>query len=156
MNSPVLELQNVSFTGKSDRSMALLDTTLTLSRGDLLMLHLDRSQASRDLASMIQGLQKPKQGKVLFEGSDWLGNDFDRHFRMRNRIGRVFDDQAWLANLNMNENLMLASHHHGGHPRKSWKKPAFYLKCSRSILHHASDRHSWTRCGYNSFSGCER
>ncbi|MGB7327869.1 MAG: hypothetical protein WBD31_23540 [Rubripirellula sp.] len=109
----VLELRNVSFTGNAKRSLALADVSLMIRQGELLMLHLDRSQNARDIASLIQGLRQPRFGEVLFQESDWKGNDFDRHFKMRSKIGRVFDDQAWLANLNMAENLMLASEHHG-------------------------------------------
>ncbi|TWU57183.1 P-loop NTPase family protein [Rubripirellula reticaptiva] len=138
----VLELRNVSFEGNAKRSLVLADVSLTLRQGELLMVHLDRSQSARDIASMIQGLQQPRFGEVLFQESDWKGSDFERHFKMRSKIGRVFDDQAWLANLNMTENVMLASEHHGRDLNEvraevtelseqlsldppSWERPAF-------------------------------
>jgi ABC-type ATPase involved in cell division len=61
---------------------------------------------------MLQGLQQPTEGEVLFRNEDWLGEDLDRHFRMRSRIGRVFEDRAWIQNFNVLDNVTLASRHH--------------------------------------------
>ncbi|TWU56707.1 nickel transporter ATP-binding protein NikE [Rubripirellula tenax] len=109
----VLELRSVTLSGKTERTGGLLDVSLLLREGEMAMIHMERSQSSRAAASMIQGLTKPYRGDVLFQDSDWQGNDFSRHFRMRSRIGRVFDGQAWIANLNINDNLTLAGEHHG-------------------------------------------
>jgi phospholipid/cholesterol/gamma-HCH transport system ATP-binding protein len=62
---------------------------------------------------MLQGLAMPSEGKVRFDGEDWRGEDYDRHFRMRSRIGRVFEGQAWIENLNVDENVTLSRRHHG-------------------------------------------
>lgn len=62
---------------------------------------------------MLQGLSPPVSGKVLFQDQTWDGIDYDRHFKMRSRIGRVFDGPGWIENANMMENVTLASRHHG-------------------------------------------
>ncbi len=108
----VLSLRRVTFKGKADPATMLVDASLSLQPSDMLMWHLDRSQTTRDLASMMLGLQRPTRGEVLFEEATWLGNDFDRQFAMRSRIGRVFDDQGWVANLNLIENVRLSAEHH--------------------------------------------
>lgn len=109
----IVDVRGVTFKGKTDPQTMLVDVSFGLAPGEMMMWHLDRSQTTRDLASLILGLQTPMRGEVLVESNDWLGTDYDRHFRMRSRIGRVFGDQAWIANLNLIENVRLSAEHHG-------------------------------------------
>jgi len=108
----VLELRNVTFRSGVVNSIQLRNASLVVREGDLVMFRMNRSQNCRDLASALQGLQQPIQGEVLFQNQDWQGKDFDRHYRMRSRIGRVFDNHAWIQNFNVLENVTLASRHH--------------------------------------------
>ncbi|QDT02343.1 Cell division ATP-binding protein FtsE [Rubripirellula lacrimiformis] len=112
----VLELCDVTFGSMSEHRHVLRNANLLIREGQMVMVHPDRSLRLRAAASMIQGLQFPLHGKVLFRESDWLGTDYDRHFKMRASIGRVFEDQGWIANLNVSENLSLASDHQGRDP----------------------------------------
>ncbi len=80
--------------------------------GDLVMFRMTRAQKCRDLVSMLQGLHHPSKGEVLFQSADWKGDDYDRHFQMRSRIGRVFEDQGWIQSFNIVDNVTLASRHH--------------------------------------------
>ncbi len=109
----VLELDKVSFRGRSENGIQLERADLQLREGELVTLQLESATSTRELASMLQGLLAPTGGKVTFCDEDWLGNDHDRHFRMRSRIGRVFEGQAWLENLNLDENVTLSCRHHG-------------------------------------------
>lgn len=108
----VLELSNVSFTSGTTNSIGLREANLTVREGALVMLRMTRTQTCRDLASMLQGLHRPSQGEVLFQKANWKGDDFDRHYRMRSRIGRVFEDHGWIQNFNVLENVTLATRHH--------------------------------------------
>ena len=108
----VLELRDVTFNSRTENSIRLRDASLVVREGDLVMLRMNRSQNCRDAASMLQGLQQPSDGDVLFGNQDWRGKDFDRHYEMRSRIGRVFDNHAWIQNFNVLENVTLASRHH--------------------------------------------
>lgn len=62
---------------------------------------------------MLQGLIRPDRGSVLFGGRDWSKQHIRTQLKMRSRIGRVFDGNGWIANLNIRENLYLAKQHHG-------------------------------------------
>ncbi|TWT79904.1 putative ABC transporter ATP-binding protein [Planctomycetes bacterium CA13] len=112
----VLKLTNVTFGSGRESGVNLQRVNMTLREGDFAMIHLDRSQHPRQLASMLQGLKQPAEGDVQFffdsQGGDWGGDDFDRHFKMRSRIGRVFESDAWIQNLNVAENVTLARRHH--------------------------------------------
>ena len=109
----VLELSKVSFRGRSENGIRLQRADLQVREGELVAVQLDPATRTRELASMIQGLIPPGDGKVTFCNTDWLGADYDVQFNMRSRIGRVFEGQAWIENLNVNENVTLSSRHHG-------------------------------------------
>ncbi len=108
----VLEIRNVYFASGTTNAVGLREANLTVREGDLVMLRMTRSQKCRDVVSMLQGLHHPSEGEVLFQNADWKGEDFDRHFQMRSRIGRVFEDQGWIQNFNILDNVTLASRHH--------------------------------------------
>lgn len=111
--SPVLRLDRVTFRGKSSHGLPFRDIRLTAREGELVVIQHERSQRTREVASLLQGLVPPLSGKIYFREQDWLGNDHSRHFVMRSQIGRVFDGPAWIQNANMMENVTLASRHHG-------------------------------------------
>ena len=109
---PVLELRGVSYRGKSEHSINLSHFDITLNCGQLLMIRTERSQRTRDFASLLQGLEAPSSGEIRFQSHRWDSYDFDREFDLRGRIGRVFDGQAWIENLNVAENVTLKLRHH--------------------------------------------
>ncbi len=109
----VLELRNVTFHGNPINALHLIGVDLVLRQGEVILLQLDRAQRSREVASLLQGLHDPVSGEVRFQNHDWRGNHYDRHFQMRGRIGRVFDGQAWIQNLNLRDNVTSARSHHG-------------------------------------------
>jgi phospholipid/cholesterol/gamma-HCH transport system ATP-binding protein len=109
----VLEFEQVSFRGRQENGLRLRRANLQLCAGELAVIRLDAATRTREAASMIQGLSLPAEGNVRFCGEDWHGQDYRRHFRMRSRLGRVFEGQAWIENLNVDENVTLASRHHG-------------------------------------------
>ena len=110
----VLELSSVSFRERSENGVRLHRADLQVREGELTIVQLNPATRTRETVSMIQGLVAPIDGKVLFCNEDWLGTDYGRHFRMRSRIGRVFEGQAWVENLNLDENVTLSRRHHGG------------------------------------------
>lgn len=121
----VLELRDFTFRGASEHSVQLLNVDLKIVEGELVVLHLDPSLKSREFVSVLQGLKQPTGGTVHFQNEDWLGTDYDKHFEMRSRIGRVFEGHAWVANLNVAENVALPCLHHGHSTRdlaKHWAR----------------------------------
>lgn len=109
----IAELQGVTFGDNPETALCVREVSAVIHAGDLVMIRTNASQNVRRFASMLQGLQEPRKGRVLFDGKDWLAQDLDTQFRMRGQMGRVFDGQGWVANLTVRENLYLAKSHHG-------------------------------------------
>ncbi len=124
---PVLELRRVSFQGRLENALRLHEADLRLREGDLAIVQLDSSITTREATSLMQGLQSPRSGQVLFCKDHWRGHDYDRHFRMRSQIGRVFEGQAWVENLNVDENVSLALRHHGSDSESIQQDIAYWL-----------------------------
>ena len=125
LKAVVLELRDFTFHGNSENAVRFNDINLIVREGELVFIQVDPTYKSREFVSVIQGLKPATRGEVLFQGSDWQGNDHDRHFRMRSRIGRVFEGHAWVANLNVAENVTLPGLHHGisiDKDAKQWAK----------------------------------
>lgn len=80
--------------------------------GELVRLRIEGGHDSRELASLLLGLNDPDSGTIQFEGQSWLGSEYSRHFRMRSRIGRVFSGTAWVQSLTVDENIRLSPLHH--------------------------------------------
>lgn len=108
----VLELRDVCCRETSPEAVKLRGVNLKVQTGDMVMIHLGRRQNPRSFSSLIQGLTFPSSGEVLFERKRWNDAQLEEHFRMRSRIGRVFDGRAWINNLNITENVTLRAKHH--------------------------------------------
>ncbi|WP_417738922.1 ATP-binding cassette domain-containing protein [Rosistilla oblonga] len=108
----ILVLEDLSFRDLTRQSVTLRDANLTIFENDLVTLTLPPSMESRAFTSMLLGLRMPQQGRVLFDGNEWTGEDYALHDRMRSQIGRVFDGKAWVENMNIYENVVLPHQHH--------------------------------------------
>ena len=109
----VLSLRDLTFGHHRSTLVWLENANLTIHEGDLLMLQIDRSQHADLFSTVLLGLQSPDSGNVTFLSQAWTDSDYDRHFYMRSRIGRIFDENGWIQSLNVLENVTLSSRHHG-------------------------------------------
>jgi len=124
----ILELQRVTFGDNPETALCLRDVNVTVRAGDLVMIRTNASQSVRRFASMLQGLQEPRKGRVLFDGKDWAEQEVENQFSMRSHIGRVFDGQGWVANLTVKENLYLAKLHHGADIKRIKQDVQFWMQ----------------------------
>jgi phospholipid/cholesterol/gamma-HCH transport system ATP-binding protein len=125
--SITLRLRDVSYYGGSENSIRLAGANLVVRQTELITLRIDPAINTRSMASLLQGLAEPFKGDVLFEETPWRGASYDEHFAMRSRIGRVFDGQAWIQNLDIAENLTLAYRHHRKSPESLDKDLAHWV-----------------------------
>jgi putative ABC transport system ATP-binding protein len=110
MNTPTLQLQNVSKTfhaGTVNECAALRDVSLTLDKGDFVMIIGSNGAGKSTLFNAICGSFEPDGGRILLNGADITRMP---DYRRALSIGRLFQDpmRGTSPNLTVEENLSLA------------------------------------------------
>ncbi len=116
MNAPsaVLEFGNVTVPSGSEYETGLWQISFTLNPGDLLLVRIERENERLPLADATEGLVPPMKGTVSFLGGNWQSLSADRAASQRGKIGRLFEDEGWINDIDVDENIMLAQRHHTG------------------------------------------
>jgi phospholipid/cholesterol/gamma-HCH transport system ATP-binding protein len=110
--NPILSFREVTIEAGPDRGAAVRNASFDLLPGDLMLVRLGEGRLRIPLADAAAGLTAPGGGTVSFCCEDWAGMHPDRAAACRSRIGRVFDEQEWISNLDVDENVTLAQRHH--------------------------------------------
>jgi branched-chain amino acid transport system ATP-binding protein len=101
--APVLELRDVSM--RFGGVQAIKGVTFQVMEGELFALIGPNGAGKSTLFNCINGLYKPTEGKVLFQGKDITG---DKPFRIAHRgIARTFQNIALFHRMSVLENLLL-------------------------------------------------
>ena len=108
-----LRLLTVTVENLPGYDVGLAGASLSLDRGHLGLVMLERPNFRTPLADLAGGLLEPDSGAVEFLGRDWQRCLPSRAARMRGLIGRVFEGQNWISNLNVDENVLLQQRHRG-------------------------------------------
>jgi phospholipid/cholesterol/gamma-HCH transport system ATP-binding protein len=112
MHSPILQFNEVSIRSTPDYETELWNVSFELNRGDLLLVRIEREDERLPMADAATGLATPAQGSVLFRGEDWRDMSADRAAANRGTVGRLFEDEGWVSDLDVDQNIMLAQRHH--------------------------------------------
>jgi putative ABC transport system ATP-binding protein len=91
-----------------DRSIKVLDSiSLTVEKGQFLVIEGKSGSGKSTLLSLLSGLDKPDSGKVILDGTDITGLSEDQLAPFRNRtIGYVFQSFHLVPSLSALENIM--------------------------------------------------
>jgi len=108
----ILNFSGVTVRSSPEYETGLSNVCFELGAGDLLLVRIERENERLPLADASQGLLQTDRGTVTFQGNDWLNLSADRSATQRGRIGRLFDDEGWISDLNVDENILLAQLHH--------------------------------------------
>ena len=129
MNEPanILKFHDVSITMDSAGGPGLCNLNSTLAAGNLVMAFMEKEQTRSLLADVAEGLVAPAQGVVTFLGEDWQAMTPDRTAQQRGRIGRVFEGESWLSDLDVDQDIILAERHHTRRVRKDIEAEAIQL-----------------------------
>src|SRR5687767_71659 len=111
-SSPIVKFDNVTVPSSRHYETGLGDISFELNRGDLLLVRIERENERLPLADASEGLVPPAQGTVRFLGDDWENLSADRAAAQRGKIGRLFEDEGWVSDVDVDENIMLAQRHH--------------------------------------------
>ncbi len=152
----ILEFSKVTVVVAELYESGLEEADLRLAGGELALVAVEPEQWPTPLPETAQGLIVPVSGEVLFQGKDWRDRSPGEAALGRGRIGRVFRQDRWVSNLNVDENIILPMRHHSGLGLKEIRERAEKLGkkfglsrlptarpalCSRSIRKRAE----WTR-----------
>src|SRR5579872_5835371 len=114
----ILKFSGVTVESSAHYETGLCNGSFELRQGELLIVRIERENERLPLADATQGLVPPKQGSVLFLGQDWQRMSPDHSAAQRGKIGRLFDDDGWISDLDVDQNIMLAQRHHTSRSEK--------------------------------------
>lgn len=123
-NKALLTFEHVTIEAHPPYEFGLRDVTLALGPGELLLVRTRAGHVQLPLADAAEGLVDPDVGSVAFLGEDWRNMAPARAVECRSRIGRVFDGQGWISNLDADENITLAQRHHSLRPEEQIEREA--------------------------------
>lgn len=112
MTDTVLEFRQVAVEGGHAYDTAIWQVSFRLARGELALIGLEAGHLRTPLADAAQALVEPLQGSVHFLGQQWSSLSPTARLVARAKIGRVFEEPAWISELDMDENITLAQEHH--------------------------------------------
>jgi len=112
----ILEFSNVALPGAAREQAEMRGLTFKLPRGYLLLVKVESGNEYLPIADAAEGLIAPKHGFIRWQGQEWNSSEPLAELSARARIGRVFEKNSWLSNLNVNENVTLCQRHHTERP----------------------------------------
>jgi phospholipid/cholesterol/gamma-HCH transport system ATP-binding protein len=112
MSTSILNFDNVTVSSGPQYETGLSNVCFEISAGDLLLVRIERENERLPLADASQGLLEMDRGRVTFLGDDWVNLSTEEAAAQRGKIGRLFDDEGWISDLNVDENILLGQLHH--------------------------------------------
>jgi phospholipid/cholesterol/gamma-HCH transport system ATP-binding protein len=109
---PIVQFSDLTIPSSSHYETGLWNISLELNPGDLLLVRIERENERLPLADAAEGLATPAHGIVRFLGDDWQTLSADGAAAHRAQIGRLFEDEGWISDLDVDENILLAQRHH--------------------------------------------
>ena len=116
MSTPILEFNSVTFSAGHIYDSSVSEITFVIDHGDLAIVLLEKERVCLPLADLAVGIVKPDAGRIKMCGSDWLTMTSEVAAENRGRIGRVFEGNPWLDNIEVSQNIILGQLHHTHRP----------------------------------------
>jgi phospholipid/cholesterol/gamma-HCH transport system ATP-binding protein len=114
----ILKFSEVTVESGQPYETGLWSSSFELNQGELLLVRIERENERLPLMDAAEGLATPTHGQVEFLGEDWQHMTADRAAAQRGKIGRLFEDESWVSDLDVDENIMLAQRHHTSRSEK--------------------------------------
>jgi phospholipid/cholesterol/gamma-HCH transport system ATP-binding protein len=108
----ILKFSEVTVESGQHYETGLWSSSFELNHGELLLVRMERENERLPLMDAAEGLATPTQGRVEFLGEDWQRMTADHAATQRGKIGRLFEDEGWVSDLDVDENIMLSQRHH--------------------------------------------
>ena len=107
----LIEIDHVTFGYDSSRTI-LNDVSLQFPRGKVTAILGGSGCGKTTLLRLIGGMIAPNQGRVLFDGEEVRAQDKDQLFRLRRRLGMLFQFGALFTDLTVFENVAFPLREH--------------------------------------------
>jgi ABC-type lipopolysaccharide export system ATPase subunit len=117
----LLEFDMVSCLSTHDTYATVKEMNLKMASSQLIYLNIPSKNINLPIADLACGLRQPSAGRVLFQGASWSSRTFFDECSLRAGIRRNHHEEAWVSNLNVQDNLLLAARHHSKTSEKSLK-----------------------------------
>ncbi len=105
MSDPAfIEIDHVTF-GYDSRRTILNDLSLTFARGKVTAVLGGSGCGKTTLLRLIGGVHAPSSGRVVFDGEEVNAADKEQLFRLRRRLGMLFQFGALFTDLNVFDNV---------------------------------------------------
>ncbi len=124
---PILKFNEVTVESSPCYETGLWNSSFDLNPGELLLVRIEREDERLPLADAAEGLVTPRQGSVTFLGEDWSGMRADHAAAQRGTIGRLFEDEGWISDLDVDQNIMLSQRHHSARTEEDILEEALQL-----------------------------
>ncbi len=116
MSEPLVEIRDLSFA-YTDR-MVLRGINLTARRGQVVAIMGNSGCGKTTLMRLIGGQLKPTQGKILVAGESVGDLDFEGLYRLRRRMGMLFQFGALFTDMSVFENVAFQLREHTDLPEE--------------------------------------
>lgn len=112
----ILEFADVTLLSVIHGQSGMEKVSLTAGPGCLILIRVESGNETLPLADAAEGILRPDTGAVRWLGRDWALLGQENECSARARIGRVYEKNAWISNLNVLENITLSQRHHTARP----------------------------------------
>ncbi|MBL0393119.1 ABC transporter ATP-binding protein [Ramlibacter monticola] len=113
-SGPLVECRNLTFG--YDQRRILDDVSFTVPRGKVTALMGASGGGKTTVLRLIGGQIRPRSGELLFDGEAIPGLDRDGLYRMRRRMGMLFQFGALFTDLSVFDNVAFPLREHSGLP----------------------------------------
>lgn len=104
LSDPFLSIEDVTFSYGNGR-VIINDVTLTFGRGQVVAIMGGSGMGKTTLLKLIGGLIRPQKGRILFDGTDIAQADAKTLFRVRRKMGMLFQFGALFTDMSVFENV---------------------------------------------------
>jgi phospholipid/cholesterol/gamma-HCH transport system ATP-binding protein len=111
-SAPILKFNEVTIDAGAHFETGLWNSSLEVNPGELLLVRMERENERLALPDAAEGLLPPTTGSVTFLGEDWQTLSADHAAARRGKIGRLFEDEGWISDLEVDQNIILSQRHH--------------------------------------------
>jgi len=112
---PLIEIDHVTF-GYDSRRTILQDVTLNFPRGKVTAILGGSGCGKTTLLRLIGGVHGPTRGRVVFDGEEVNCRDKAQLYRLRRRLGMLFQFGALFTDLTVFDNVAFPLREHSGLP----------------------------------------